>query len=116
MAGRLRNRVRFQKWGETVDEYGRVGEGWENLSPDLAVAADIQPMGGNETLRAERVSSAVKFEIRIRYSAAAAAVTAEDHRAVDVRSGETFNIAAVVDPTRRRRWLHMTCEAGLSDG
>lgn len=114
-AGALRERIRIETLVTGRDQYGNPAQRWGDMDPALVVRARIKPLGGSEQVRAERVEASTKYEITIRYSSAAAAIQADTHRAVNARTGEIYNIHAVVDPSERQKWLIMTCTAGKAD-
>jgi len=116
MSIRLRESVRFQARGTTPDGYGNTIDDWANLAPDLVERAAIKPLGGDEAVRAQRVEAKTKFEIMVRANAATLALLAEVNRAVNTRTGETFNIHSIVNPDQRGRYLAMICTTGGADG
>jgi head-tail adaptor len=116
-AGRLRESIRFQARPAGSDGYGNPStEDWANLSPDLVTRARISPMGGNEAVRAMRVTAVATFEIKVRAFAATLAITPEVHRIVNTRSGKTYNIHAIVNADEKNKYLYMTCSTGGADG
>lgn len=115
-AGALREKIRIEKRGETIDRYRNPVPGWVPLDPAFEVRARIKPLGGTEQMRADRIEAPVRYEITIRRSARTAALDPTGYRAVNMRTNEIYDIHAIVDPTERRQWLVMTCTAGKADG
>lgn len=112
-AGRLAERVRFERRASTDDGFGNHEGAWETLVS--AVAAEIRPVSGKEEVLAERLSGVTAFEIRVRASTDTLGVDVGD-RAVNQRSGATFNIRSITNPDQRGRELLMTCTEGDADG
>jgi SPP1 family predicted phage head-tail adaptor len=107
-AGRLRERIRFDRREVDVDGLGNPGD-WQPLCGPFS--ARLRPINGKEVVLAGKLAGVQPYEIVVRFCVATAAVTPAD-RAVDVRTGRTFNITAVQDPTERRQWLSMLVKAG----
>ncbi len=77
-------------------------------------------MGGDEAVRADRLTGSVRYELVLRYSAPSAGIQASD-RVVLTRdapalpSGEAFNVKhAPVCPDERRRFLTLQVEMGTA--
>lgn len=112
-AGPLRERVAFDAREEIDDGYGNhVGAWQERIAP---VAARIQPLKGGEQVLAARLTGVQPVIIRVRRSAATAAID-PTWRARDVRRGAVYNIRSVADMEERGAYLDMLCEAGGADG
>lgn len=113
-AGAMRERVRFQRRRPDKDQWGNVEGEWATLAER---AAQIRPMKGGEAIEAGKLEGRAPVEIVVRWchtlgSGASALVT--DDRVVDVRSGRAFNIRSVENRDQRRRFLTLTCEAGVA--
>lgn len=101
-----------------TDDFGNPLSQWAQKVP--AQAAQIIPMGGDERIRADRLTGVVKFEVVLRSSAANAAIEAED-RIVLARASASLPSGAVlnvkhrgVDPKGRGRELRFVCEHGAA--
>jgi len=112
-AGLLRERVRFERRVNSLDGYGNTVSSWNQLVGP--VAARIKPLRGGEKVMAQRLESVVTVEITVRKSSDTIQVTEAD-RAIDVRSGDEFNIKAVVNPDERGRYLTFTATRGDVSG
>lgn len=108
-AGRLDKRVRFDSPTPTEDGFGGREDGW---TAQMTVWACYTRLRGGETVLASRLEGRQPTVIRVRASSAARAITT-DWRAVDVRTGETFNIRSIVE-TQDRAWLDITAESGVA--
>lgn len=66
--GKMRHRVTFQRYNNTVDQYGDVrddmDENWEDVKNTWAA---IDPVSGKEFYAAEQSRSEVTHKIRCRY-------------------------------------------------
>jgi head-tail adaptor len=119
-AGQLRDSIRVERRGEDSTD------GWGNpVSGDFAelIAAQparLIPMGGDEQVRADRLTGSVKYEVTLRWSSANAGIRADD-RFVLARASAGLASATVlnvrhegVDPTEKRRELRFVCETGVA--
>lgn len=116
-SGQLRDSIIVQRRGEGSTE------GWGNpVSGDFsdliaAQPARITPMGGDEAIRADRLTGIVKFEITLRWSTANAGIHADDRfvlarAAAGLPSGAVLNVRHPgIDPTEKRRELRFICES-----
>jgi SPP1 family predicted phage head-tail adaptor len=113
-AGRLRERVRFDRRPTVVDDgTGNTLGDWETyLGP---VWAEIKPMRGGEVVQMARLTGTRAVEITIRSTDAARLLTTDD-RAVNTQTGEIFAIRLIEDREMRKHFLNITCEAGVADG
>lgn len=115
-AGRLRERVRFERKAAASSVYddGDGGhEGWAELA---TVAADITPVKGGEEVIGERRLAINTYTIKVRQSAAILSVTEAD-RIVDTRnSGRVFNIRQMDNPDKRDKYILITADTGRQDG
>ncbi|WP_162409383.1 head-tail adaptor protein [Acuticoccus sediminis] len=115
-AGSLREQIRFDRRVEFDDGYGNTTAGWGAFAEGLPAA--IEPVRGSEEVLAGKLTGLTPVTITIRWQpglvGGADRLTTAD-RAVNVRSGDTFNIKSIeADP--RRRWITLTCENGGADG
>ncbi len=114
-AGDLRHLIRIDRKVQTSDQMGGFTTAWAPLIEKTD--ALVTPSKGGEQVRAARSSGIVPTEITIRWTPTAASITAQD-RAVDLRTGQTFNIRCpALDLNGHRRFVVLTCETGgLTDG
>lgn len=107
-AGRLRNRVTFQRATQTPDGGGGYSIAW---GTDLQLWADFRPERGAERIEAGRVTAPLSGTLRIRWSPTATLIHAGDRVTIE---GETWNIRSIADETMRRQYLTMTVESGVA--
>lgn len=107
-AGKMRERVTFQRVTTGDDGYGNVVTGWVD---HLTVWADMRETTGKERVDAGRVEDSNTATLRIRASAASRALTAADR--VTAR-GETWNIRSIVETSNKRRMLDVLIERGVA--
>lgn len=114
-AGQLRERVYFERREDADDGYGTEEGTFARLYPAVSgsVAAEIMPVRGREQVLAARLTGTTVYEITVRWCTALAGLK-EDDRCVNDRTGEIYNIRAIVNPDMKRRWLALTCEAGVA--
>lgn len=112
-AGELRERVRFERRGEGADDgYGNVSQPWTLIAGPMA--AGLDPKSGDEPFDQQRLQGDQVFEIRVRWSNATRAVITND-RAVNVRTGDVYDIKSITNPDQKRRYLLMTAIRGGSE-
>lgn len=113
-AGELKEQVRFDRRAIIPDDgYGNTTGAWETLGGPWP--ARIAPAAGSEDVLAERLSGLQPVEITIRYSSQTVKIQTQD-RAVDVRSGRTYNVTSINNPDERRAYLTILATAGAADG
>lgn len=108
-AGRLYERVRFEKPFRTSDGYGGFEDGWET---QFTLGAHYTWLRGTETVLAARLEGRQPTVIRVRASSDTRGITT-DWRAVDERSGEIFNIRSIIE-TDNRAYFDITAESGVA--
>lgn len=110
-AGPLRERVRFERRASgSGDGYGNVSTAWSELD---VVSAEVRPMRGSEQVLATKLEGREPVEIRVRFSSTLANLTTDD-RAVNVRTGATFNVRSVENRDQRKKYLTVIAEAGVA--
>jgi head-tail adaptor len=111
-AGKLRDRLHFQRRDNVQDDYGNTRAGdWVTV---FTAAAEFIPLRGGETVMAARLAGQQPYVIRIRSFAQSRAVD-PSWRIVDARNEErVFNITAIVDPDNKRAWLDVTATQGVA--
>lgn len=111
-ATELRERVRFDARITTTNDYGGVEGEWVE---GVTVAARITPMQRGEEVLSRRLSGTRVVRIRVRRSEATVAI-GSDARAVDVRTGETYNVRGIDPVGERRAYLDFLAESGGAHG
>ena len=111
-AGKLRDRLHFQRRALVDDGYGNEQSGdWET---QFTADASLVPLRGGETVLAARLSGIQPFVIRIRSNVASREVNTS-WRIVDARQpSRVFNIMAIVDPDNKNAWLDITATQGVA--
>jgi head-tail adaptor len=111
--GDLRERLRFERRSEADDGYGNVAGAWDVIIGPLW--ARLEPQTGSEDVLSDRVSGVQTAEITVRWSRDAADIQPQD-RAVDERTGRTWNVISVANNDERHRYLNILASAGAADG
>lgn len=107
-AGRLRNRVEFQRPVEMTSPIGEAYRGWETVARRWG---DLLQMRGREQLAAGRLQSEVPGTLQVRYDSVTKEIT-PDHRVLI--DGAEYQIRSIVDVDMRRRTLEMVVETGVA--
>lgn len=111
IAGRLRHRVQLQRRTVTKNTVGEPQLVWDEIG---TVWADIQPLTGRKLESAQRLSSAVSHEIKVRYQAKFA-----DTRMVSTYrgfyQGRVFNIHGSINMDEGQVLVSLIAEEGLSE-
>lgn len=110
-AGELHELFRFDARVETSDQYGG-SEG--AFAPVFSCRAKRQFLRGTEAIQSARLEGRQPVVLTIRNSVQGRAVNT-DFRAVDARTGATFNITAI-NPTPDRQWIEILAISGGGDG
>jgi head-tail adaptor len=101
----------FQKRAEVIDDYGNTKGDWEAV---FEARGSRRFFKGREKVIAAAETSTQEVIIRVRNSANARMV-ASDWRAVDLRTGETYNIRGF-EPTDDRMFIEFLAQSGATDG
>lgn len=107
-AGKLRERVTFQRATSGDDGYGNVVTGWAD---HLTVWADVRETVGKERVDAGRVEASSTATVRVRASSATRGLTEADRI---VARGDTWNIRSVAPVGNDRAMLDILCERGVA--
>lgn len=107
-AGALSERVTFLEQVAGDDGYGGVVVGWQERFTE---PARLMPLRGGETVMAGRLQGTQPFVCTVRSSTRTRAVTPA-WRAVNARTGATYNIKAVTNPDERNAYLDVLMVAG----
>ena len=110
-SAQFRSRLHFQKRSVADDGYGNPVAG--KFETVFSPRAQMIARNGTETVMAERLQGVQPYTVRIRYSAQAAAITA-DWRIVDARKPErVFAITAPpVNVDDEDRWIELLVSEG----
>lgn len=111
-AGDLRERVGFYKRVEVDDGAGNDRGNYSD-SPEFILSANVKPKLGGESVLADRLTGTNLVNVTVRHSSKSLQVTT-DWMAKNERSGETYNIRSIIDPTQKRQWVEMLCEKGVA--
>lgn len=117
-AGQLRELITVQRAGDTKDQYGNAQTGaWAAVTGLEDVPAQVRPARGQERVGAEGITATAMFEIRLRWTAAAAGIRIND-RIIDARdASRVFNVKAPpLNYDQRTRFITIMAEAGGADG
>ncbi|WP_167765430.1 MULTISPECIES: head-tail adaptor protein [unclassified Brevundimonas] len=107
-AGDLKDRVRFEERGQTPK--GHLGDWQEHCT----VWAQIKWLRGGESVVAQRLEGRQPAAIVVRTSTQARLIDPA-FRAVDARTGRTFNIKAV-SPAKEAGFIDILAVSGEADG
>lgn len=110
-AGRMRDRITFQRHEDVADGMGGRDAGWRDL---FTVWGELRPERGRERVEAGRVSERTAGVLVVRSSVQTRGLTAAD-RFQDA-AGAIYQIRSVTDPARRRRELEITFDDGAATG
>jgi SPP1 family predicted phage head-tail adaptor len=103
-AGILRDRIEFQRRSSTLNDYGEPPQAWNVIATEWA---SVEPLSGREFFAALQTHTDITVRIICRYSAAVAAVTAQDRI---VHNDVVYDIRhPPIDPNMRHRELHFMC-------
>lgn len=119
-AGLLRDSIVVKRADPNATD--AVGNPTPGALTDLIAAqrARITPLGGDERVRADRLTGSVRYEVVLRWSAANAGIAASDvfvlaRASAGLAEGTQLNVRhSGVDPTEKRRELRFICEAGVA--
>ncbi len=104
----LRHKISIQRANPTADDGGGHTDPWENPTTVATARACIEPLKGDERLKAMQLEDKVSHKITLRYQAGISA----QHRVLF--GGRVFNIRAVVNLEERNRWLQIFAEEGVA--
>jgi len=107
-AGKLTERVTFQRQSGGADIYGNTSDDWQDI---LTVWADVLERLGREVLAAGRLEAPKTATIRVRRSSASLDLTEADRV---VARGQVWNIRSIVAVGRSNEMLEVLCEAQVA--
>jgi head-tail adaptor len=111
VAGSMSERFRFDRRVATGDQYGG---GETAFSPVFETSASRRFLRGGEAVLASRLEGRQPVLLTIRSSLQSREITSA-WRAVDARSGESYNVTAV-NPGADRQWIEILAISGAGDG
>ena len=111
----LRETITFERRVQTAVGDGNTESSWDTANPLCTVRAELRPVNGREEVMAQKLQGVQPFVLTVRYCAATAGVTPEDH-AVNARTGVAYDITAIQNPDMRQQWLSMIVREGTGDG
>jgi head-tail adaptor len=111
-AGRMREKLNFQKRSSSDDGYGNDQAG--DFETAFTAAAELVPLKGTEAVMASRLSGVQPFVVRI-YSNSQSRSVGASWRAVDTRDpNRIFNITAVANMDQKNRMLDIMVTQGVA--
>ncbi|MEN2980865.1 phage head closure protein [Tistrella bauzanensis] len=106
-AGRMRDRCVIERPVSSVDAAGNAYDGWTHHA---TVWGEIKPETASEAMAAGRIEAQTGAVLRVRYSAATAAVTSACRVTIN---GQVWQCqGGPVDLDRKRSMLDISLEAG----
>lgn len=103
-AGRLHDRVTFQRRTESLDAYREDTGTWSDVA---TVAAAVEPLRGKEFFNALQVQSDITTLIIVRYSSDVSGITSKDRI---VHGSDTYDIAGPpINVNSRNKELQFMC-------
>lgn len=108
-AGRLKFRFKFQRRGAGQDRYGTTRGDYGDIID--AIPAGLQELRGGEVFSAQRLEGVSVVSILVRATAATRQLLTSD-RAVNVRTGEVFEITQIDGIEAHARWLEILAKSG----
>lgn len=113
-AGKLRDRIVFERRVTREDGYGNAEGDFAPLFSSRAAALNPRPTGGAEAVIDARLQGKAIWDCWVRYDSETATVTTDD-RVVDQRNpNRVFNVAFAEDMDGHRRWLLLQLVAGTA--
>ena len=102
-AGRLRQRITFQRHTQSLDGYGENVGTWSDL---VTVWAGVEPVSGREFFASEQVQSDVTTLVVVRYSSEVFGVFVTDR----IQHGANYyDIRSIIDVNSRGEELQFMC-------
>lgn len=107
-AGKLDQRITFQRATTGEDGFGNTITGWTDL---ITVWANVRETPGKEIVAAGRIEASRTATIRVRASSQSRAVTAADRV---IARGQIWNIRSVPAVGDGREMIEFLVEAGVA--
>lgn len=102
-AGRLNQRIAFQRRTESLDGYGEDRGTWSALA---TVWAGVEPVSGREYFASQQTQSDVTTKIVCRYSSEVSGVTVKDRI---LHGTAYYDIRSIIDVNSRGKELQFMC-------
>lgn len=102
-AGRLNQRITFQRRASSLDSFNEPDGTWTDLT---TVWAGVEPVSGREFFAALQVQSDISTRVVCRYSIEVSAVTKKDRIS---HKGNFYDIEAILNPGTRNKELQFIC-------
>jgi SPP1 family predicted phage head-tail adaptor len=102
-AGRLNQRITFQRRTETLDAYREDTGTWANIA---TVSAAVEPVNGREFFSALQVQSSITTRVVCRYSSEVSGVTTKDRI---LHGSDYYDIESILNVGSRNKELHFMC-------
>lgn len=102
-AGRLNQRVTFQRRTESLNAYREDVGTWADIE---TVWAGVEPVSGREFFSALQVQSNISTRVVARYSEAVADVTVKDRI---VHGSNIYDIVSILNIGSRKKEFHFMC-------
>jgi SPP1 family predicted phage head-tail adaptor len=110
-AGKLRERLKFQKRGEPVDDgYGNTVTDWVD---QFTVSARVKPRLGSEPIIAQRLQGVQPVTITVRASSDTRQI-APDWRAIDTRDATKVYNLRTAAADEKDRFIEMLADDGAA--
>jgi SPP1 family predicted phage head-tail adaptor len=102
-AGRLSQRITFQRKTESLDAYREDVGSWTNIA---TVYAAVEPISGKEFFAALQVQSDITTRIVCRYSSDVYGITTKDRIS---HGSDIYDINEILNPGSRNKELQFMC-------
>lgn len=102
-AGRLNQRITFQRRTETLDAYREDTGEWEDL---VTVYAGVEPVAGKEFFAALQVQSDITHRILVRSSSDVSGITTKDRVSHETN---LYDIQSILNVGSRNKELQLMC-------
>lgn len=111
-AGKMRDRVAFDRPTLEPDGYGGQVSGWSGGAASYECRAELIYQRGGEAVEASRLAGRSIYKVRVRQCAEAREISA-DWRMRDLRRGAEYNVREV-DAITDRAWIFLVVESGVA--
>lgn len=102
-AGRLNQRITFQRRTESLNAYREDAGTWSDI---VTVSAGVEPVSGKEFFSALQVQSDVTTRVVVRYSSDVSDITTKDR----IEHGSNYyDIESILNVGSRNKELHFMC-------
>jgi SPP1 family predicted phage head-tail adaptor len=106
-AGRLSNKVKFQRAVETANSFGEMIKTWEDI---VEAWASVDPMRGGERFAALQVQANIDTRITVRWQSALSTLGPADRI---VFGKKIYDIRAIINVHERNKELQIMCQEHL---